>query len=84
VRSQQLEVIKTLINDYDADISLTNSNDKTPKDLANMIKDNAVKTTIIGLLHKLHTSTKVNRNLEAKKDKEEERKRIMEEMDHLR
>lgn len=61
-----------LITEFKADTSLMNKHGKTPLHYANQfVKDADVKTTLDGLLNKIHTSTKVIRNSEAKLQKQE-------------
>eukprot|EP00347_Sterkiella_histriomuscorum_P016183 403354171 len=84
VRGQQLEIIKSLIYDYNADITIENALGKTVSILAQQIKDEALQQTILGLLNKLHSSTKVPRGLDAKREKLKERKEQTEEVNRLR
>ncbi|CDW79967.1 ankyrin repeat [Stylonychia lemnae] len=84
VRVQQLEVIKCLIYDYDADINIQNNLGKSPIQMANALKDEPTQIAITGLLNKLHTSTKVIKNLQARREKEEDRLRQIEEINRLR
>ena len=76
VKSKQLEVIKSLIYDYNADVTLENASGKTPITLAmSDVKDEATRSTIMGLLNRVHTSTKVEKNLQLKREREERRAR---------
>ena len=48
--------------------------------LANGLRDEPVKNVMMGLLNRIHTSTKVVRNMDARKEKEELRIRNKEEI----
>ena len=84
VRGQQLETIKCLIYDYDADPTIENALGKNSLMLANGLRDEPVKNVMMGLLNRIHTSTKVVRNMDARKEKEELRIRNKEEIQRLR
>lgn len=78
VCSQQLEIIKTLVYDYQADPVIVNAQGKSAFDMAKAItapKGSAtssedIKSHVMGLLNKLHTSTKLPGNTSIKKEKE--------------
>ena len=84
VKNQQLEIVKCLVYDYGSDPSVENNQGKTPMALAQSIKDEATRNTIVGLLKKLHATTKVEKNLEAKREREKIRKKNVEEIERLR
>ena len=78
VRFQQLETIKTLVYDYQADPTVVNSQGKSAFDIAQSLtapKGSAtssedIRSHVMGLLNKLHTSTKLPGNTSIKKEKE--------------
>jgi len=84
VRNQQLDVIKCLVFDYEADPQLENSAGKSALALAQAIKDEATRNTIVGLLNKIHTTTKIEKNLDAKREREAIRCRNREEIERMR
>lgn len=57
---------------------------KTPIQLASAVKDEALRSTILGLLNKLHTSTHVDKKLDAKRDREARKVQSRDEVNRLR
>jgi len=61
------------MNVYRADPRIKNQAGKTAENIAEThVKDKDVRSTLIGLLSKLHTSTKVIRNSHLKREKVED------------
>lgn len=73
-----------MIHELDCMTSVPNQAGKKPIDVAEQIKDHEVRATMKGLLNKIHTSTKVVRNTEIKREKYEDAKRLSEKSQRLR
>jgi hypothetical protein len=74
VRSKQVKTVKTLVWDLKANVKSVNGMDLTPIDYCRQfIKDEETRTTVMGLLNKMHQNTKVVKNLAIKREKEAKR-----------
>ena len=80
LRGQQLETIKCLIYDYDADPTIENALGKKSLMLANGLRDEPVNSVMMSLINRIHRSTKLGRNIDVMKEKEEQRIRNKEEI----
>jgi len=70
VKAKQVKAVKTLVWDLKADSSAKNYMDLTPKDYCQkFVKDEETRTTVMGLLTKMHSNTKVVKNLAVKRMK---------------
>ena len=68
VKSKQLEVVKVLVYEFNADVNAPNAKGLTPIDYCKkFVADEATRLTIMNLLNKTSKSIKVPKNLEAQR-----------------
>lgn len=71
VKGKQIKAVKCLVWDLKANSGSKNLMGLTPKDYCSkFIKDEETRTTVMGLLTKMHKDTKVVKNLAKKREKE--------------
>ena len=85
VKNKQLKAIKVLIWELKADNKIENKAGFSARDYCNkFIKDEATRATAMGLLTKMHQSTQVVKNIEAKREKARAKEREYQETQRLR
>jgi hypothetical protein len=85
VKNKQLKAIKVLIWELKADNKIENKAGFSARDYCNkFIKDEATRATAMGLLTKMHQSTQVVKNIEAKREKARAKERAYQETQRLR
>lgn len=85
VRFKQLKAIKVLMWELNANAKLENKAKNSALDHCNkFIKDEATRTTAMGLLNKMHQNTTVPKNLDAKRAAARKRQAEFDELNGLR